>query len=116
MPAHPSRVSAAAPRACWIEAPGRAAIRIEPMAAPGAGEVEVRALHSAVSRGTESLVFRGQVPASEFERMRAPSDIPVAGAGGSRYANADGESSWVAPAPQRRASREKNFFEKLFGL
>ena len=49
-----------------------AAIRIEPMAAPGAGEVEVRALHSAVSRGTESLVFRGQVPASEFERMRAP--------------------------------------------
>jgi NADPH:quinone reductase-like Zn-dependent oxidoreductase len=72
MPAHPSPVTAAAPRACWIEAPGRAAIRIEPMAAPGAGEVEVRTLHSAVSRGTESLVFRGEVPASEFERMRAP--------------------------------------------
>ena len=38
------------------------------MAAPGAGEVEVRTLHSAVSRGTESLVFRGQVPG---QRIRA---------------------------------------------
>lgn len=58
--------------ACWIEAPGRAAIRAEPMATPGVGEVEVRTLHSAVSRGTESLVFRGEIPESEFERMRAP--------------------------------------------
>ena len=31
-----------------------------------------RALHSAVSRGTELLVYRGEVPASEFARMRAP--------------------------------------------
>jgi threonine dehydrogenase-like Zn-dependent dehydrogenase len=59
-------------RACWIEAPGRAAIRFEAGAAAGPGEVEVRALHSAVSRGTESLVFRGEVPESEFGRMRAP--------------------------------------------
>ncbi|MDM0016138.1 zinc-dependent alcohol dehydrogenase [Variovorax saccharolyticus] len=59
-------------RACWIEAPGRAAIRFEAGASAGPGEVEVRALHSAVSRGTESLVFRGEVPESEFERMRAP--------------------------------------------
>lgn len=62
----------AEPRACWIEAPGRAVIRSEPGAAPGSGEVEVRALHSAVSRGTEMLVFRGEIPESEFERMRAP--------------------------------------------
>ena len=32
----------------------------------------MRALHSAISRGTEMLVFNGQVPPSEFERMRAP--------------------------------------------
>jgi threonine dehydrogenase-like Zn-dependent dehydrogenase len=32
----------------------------------------VRSLHSGVSRGTELLVYRGEVPASEFERMRAP--------------------------------------------
>jgi penicillin-binding protein 1A len=52
------------------------------------------------------------------ERFRTPSDVPVAGAGQDpRYANA-GENGWIQPqaAPQRRASREKNFFEKLFGL
>jgi penicillin-binding protein 1A len=52
------------------------------------------------------------------ERFRTPSDVPVAGTGQDpRYASA-GEGSWVAPAPQprRAASREKNFFEKLFGL
>ena len=59
-------------RACWTEAPGRAAIRSGQLAAPGAAEVRVRALHSAVSRGTELLVLRGEVPASEFARMRAP--------------------------------------------
>jgi len=32
----------------------------------------VRALYSGVSRGTETLVYRGEVPASEYERMRAP--------------------------------------------
>ncbi|KQP18330.1 zinc-binding alcohol dehydrogenase [Pseudorhodoferax sp. Leaf267] len=59
-------------RACWTEAPGRAAIRSGTLAPPADGEVRVRALHSAVSRGTELLVFRGEVPASEFARMRAP--------------------------------------------
>jgi threonine dehydrogenase-like Zn-dependent dehydrogenase len=34
--------------------------------------VLVRTLHSGISRGTESLVFRGEVPESEYERMRAP--------------------------------------------
>lgn len=32
----------------------------------------MRALHSGISRGTELLVFRGEVPESEYERMRAP--------------------------------------------
>ena len=58
--------------ACWVVEPGRAEIRREPLGAPGADEVLVRALHSAVSRGTEALVFRGEVPASEAARMRAP--------------------------------------------
>nr|WP_255726474.1 PBP1A family penicillin-binding protein [Microvirga sp. ACRRW] len=51
------------------------------------------------------------------ERFR--NDVPVAGGGGDpRYANAgNGENAWIPPQPQRRAnSREKNFFEKLFGL
>ncbi len=36
------------------------------------GEVLVRARFSGISRGTESLVFRGEVPRSEYGPMRAP--------------------------------------------
>jgi penicillin-binding protein 1A len=45
-------------------------------------------------------------------------DVPVAGAGADpRYANAgNGDNAWIQPQPQRRRPREKNFFEKLFGL
>jgi NADPH:quinone reductase-like Zn-dependent oxidoreductase len=53
-------------------APGQAEIRAEPLAPPGPHEVQVRTLHSAISRGTELLVWRGEVPASEYGRMRAP--------------------------------------------
>jgi hypothetical protein len=59
-------------QALWYVAPGRAEIRRERVAAPADGEVLVRALHGALSRGTERLVFSGRVPASEFQRMRAP--------------------------------------------
>ncbi len=59
-------------RACWLAAPGRAELRNEPLPPPATGEVRVRTLHSGVSRGTEGLVFRGEVPVSEHQRMRAP--------------------------------------------
>ena len=59
-------------QACWLVEPGRAELRTETLPASGAGQVLVRALHSGISRGTETLVYRGEVPASEFERMRAP--------------------------------------------
>ena len=59
-------------RAFWITAAGRGEIRAETLPEPADGEVLVRALYSAVSRGTESLVFAGRVPPSEYERMRAP--------------------------------------------
>ena len=58
--------------AFWVEAPGAGALRAEEVAGPAAGEVLVRTLHSGISRGTESLVFRGEVPDSERTRMRAP--------------------------------------------
>jgi len=58
--------------ALWYSGPGQADIRQELLAAPGAGEVRVRALYGAISRGTEALVLAGRVPESEFERMRAP--------------------------------------------
>lgn len=59
-------------RAFWIEEPGRGAIRAEPLPTPAPGEALVKACFSGISRGTESLIFRGAVPASEFARMRAP--------------------------------------------
>ncbi|NRF65369.1 dehydrogenase [Aquincola sp. S2] len=58
--------------ACWLAEPGRAELRTQALPPPGDGEVRVRTLHSAISRGTETLVFRGEVPASEYARMRAP--------------------------------------------
>ena len=58
--------------ALWYAGPGKAEIRREEIASPGADEVRVKTLYSAISRGTESLVLDGHVPVSEFERMRAP--------------------------------------------
>src|SRR5216117_3229688 len=59
-------------KALWYVAPGRAELREETVDAPKAGEVQVRSLFGAISRGTERLVLAGRVPASEYERMRAP--------------------------------------------
>ena len=59
-------------RALWYVAPGRAEIRAEPAVAPAPGQARVRAVASALSRGTERLIFSGRVPESEYERMRAP--------------------------------------------
>jgi threonine dehydrogenase-like Zn-dependent dehydrogenase len=60
-------------RAFWVTGPGRGEIREERLPAQrGPDDVLVRTLFSGISRGTESLVFRGRVPASQFERMRAP--------------------------------------------
>jgi len=59
-------------RAFWVAAPGRGELRTEPLRPPSPGEVLVRTLFSGISRGTESLVFQGRVPAGERERMAAP--------------------------------------------
>jgi len=58
--------------AVWLRSPGRAEIRPAALPAPGAGEVLVRTRYSGVSRGTETLVFRGEVPPSQYPSMRAP--------------------------------------------
>jgi hypothetical protein len=59
-------------QALWYIGPGRAEIRAETLAPLARDEVRVRAMFGALSRGTEALVMAGRVPASEFERMRAP--------------------------------------------
>ena len=56
----------------WITAPGKGELRREPLAVPSEGDVIVQTLFSGISRGTEVLVFNGQVPPSEYQRMRAP--------------------------------------------
>lgn len=59
-------------RALWIVAPGQSELRTSLLPPLGPGDALVRARLGALSRGTEGLVFRGEVPASEHERMRAP--------------------------------------------
>lgn len=59
-------------RAFWLRAPGVGEIREVTLPAPGPGDVVVRTRYSGVSRGTETLVFRGGVPASQADAMRAP--------------------------------------------
>ncbi|HLZ65792.1 MAG TPA: zinc-binding alcohol dehydrogenase [Aliidongia sp.] len=58
--------------AFWVMEPGRGEIRTAPLAPPAANELRVRMLASGISRGTEALVFRGLVPASQHQAMRCP--------------------------------------------
>lgn len=58
--------------AFWLCKPGLGEIRPEGVPEPAVGEVLVRTEQSGVSRGTEALVFRGGVPPSEYDTMRAP--------------------------------------------
>ncbi|WP_405720187.1 zinc-binding alcohol dehydrogenase [Streptomyces sp. NBC_01537] len=58
--------------AFWLRSPGVGELREVVLPEPGEGDVVVRTLCSGVSRGTESLVFRGGVPESQYAAMRAP--------------------------------------------
>lgn len=64
--------SASLSQSLWYVAPERAEIRseyLDPLPSEG---IRVRALFGALSRGTESLIYRGLVPESEYGRMAAP--------------------------------------------
>lgn len=71
-PAGAGRVSAAVERAFWVAAPGRGEIRSAQARQPSSSEVLVHAVASGISRGTESLVFSGAVPESQYSVMRCP--------------------------------------------
>jgi threonine dehydrogenase-like Zn-dependent dehydrogenase len=67
-------------RAFWLRAPGAGEIKDVAVPAPADGEVLVRTVYSGVSRGTETLVFTGHVPESQYAAMRAPfqhGDLPA---------------------------------------
>ena len=68
-----------AARAFWLREPGVGEIRPAPLSEPGPDDVVVRTVRTGVSRGTETLVFRGGVPQSQYAAMRAPfqeGDVP----------------------------------------
>jgi NADPH:quinone reductase-like Zn-dependent oxidoreductase len=64
--------SEAEAHAFWLRAPCIGEIRPVTLPEPGDDEVRVRTLRSGVSRGTETLVFRGGVPPGQYTTMRAP--------------------------------------------
>src|SRR3954453_11598784 len=59
-------------QAYWLREPGRGEIRPVALPDPRRDDVVVRTLRSGVSRGTETLVFRGGVPPDQYAAMRAP--------------------------------------------
>ena len=59
-------------RQFWIRAPGHGEIVRAELAPRQVDQVLVSTRYSGISRGTESLVFRGDVPLSQYEAMRAP--------------------------------------------
>lgn len=59
-------------RALWLMEKNQPELRETNLAEPQPGEVVVETLFGAISRGTEALVAAGQVPESEWCRMRAP--------------------------------------------
>ena len=59
-------------RQFWVKSPGQAEIRQVSLSPRKEGDLLIRTLFSGISRGTESLVFRGEVPPSMYEPMRAP--------------------------------------------
>jgi NADPH:quinone reductase-like Zn-dependent oxidoreductase len=58
--------------AFWLRSPGCGEIRAAVLRDPGPDDVLVRTVCSGVSRGTETLVFRGAVPPAQYAAMRAP--------------------------------------------
>jgi NADPH:quinone reductase-like Zn-dependent oxidoreductase len=59
-------------RALWYVTRGRAELRPAQLSPAGREDVRIRTSWSALSRGTERLVFEGRVSTTESGRMRAP--------------------------------------------
>src|SRR3990172_3224808 len=79
-PAGRSSVAGRAARALWFPRPRAVEIREEPDRPPAAGEVCIRAVVSAISNGTEMLVYRGEVPedlALDLPTLRGGFGFPI---------------------------------------
>ncbi|MDZ5076180.1 zinc-binding alcohol dehydrogenase [Nesterenkonia sp. HG001] len=62
-------------RQFWTVGPGRGELRQASPPRPADGEVLVETIVSGISRGTESMVHRGDVPPETAELMRAPHQL-----------------------------------------
>jgi threonine dehydrogenase-like Zn-dependent dehydrogenase len=58
--------------AFWLREPGCGEIRTVGLPDRGPNDVVVRTVRTGISRGTETLVFRGAVPPDQRTKMRAP--------------------------------------------
>ena len=56
--------------ALWFPEKELAALKSEILESPADGQCEIKALYSAISPGTERLIFCGQIPVSQYETMR----------------------------------------------
>jgi 2-desacetyl-2-hydroxyethyl bacteriochlorophyllide A dehydrogenase len=69
-----------AAQSVWFTAPRRAEVRPEDVPRVEAGQVRIQALASAISHGTEMLVYRGQVPADlelDLPTLRGGWSFPI---------------------------------------
>ena len=62
-------------QALWYISPKKAELRQETLQDLNPNECRVRIVYSGISRGTESLVFHGQIPHSEWQRMQCPFQV-----------------------------------------
>ena len=72
--------SVASATSVWFPRARAVELRDEPLPATGPGEVRVRAIASAISHGTEMLVYRGEVPADlalDLPTLRGGFDFPI---------------------------------------
>src|SRR5919198_3390828 len=66
--------------AVWFPRAGEVELREEPLPGVGPGEVRLRAVASALSHGTEMLVYRGQVPSTlalDLPTVRGSFNFPI---------------------------------------
>ncbi|MGI9479971.1 MAG: zinc-dependent alcohol dehydrogenase [Hyphomicrobiaceae bacterium] len=87
-------------RSLWYTAPQTVEIRSERLAPAPPGWLTIETHFSAISRGTEQLIWRGGVAESEWQRMRAPfqdGDFPFPVKYGYSAAGIviDGPTAWI---------------------
>ena len=99
-PVHRSRGHTHVARALWYTAPETAEIRSERLAPAPPGWLTVRTHFTAISRGTERLIWSGRIAPTEWQRMRAPAqsgDFPFPVKYGYSAAGQviDGPEEWI---------------------